>query len=133
MNVAELTATFNAIVDKGAGVDVPVLDELQSQGDVIIIPTRARMPEGATVVGRAGVAVIEGEATRNTHLLLVDGVSRWAPVSRGNEFDLGVLEVESGAAYLTHTDEHGFLGMAPGRYTIRRQRQQADLIRAVQD
>ncbi len=46
---------------------------------------------------------------------------------------LGVLIVAAGAtAFLAHP-EHGYAGIAPGMYLFRRQREQADEIRLVQD
>jgi hypothetical protein len=46
---------------------------------------------------------------------------------------VGVFTVTEGAtAYLAHP-EHGYMGIAPGTYTVRRQREQADEIRQVAD
>lgn len=108
---------------------VPVSTGLQRQGDIIVIPSgRAR---AATPVPRQGVPVVRGEAGGNTHLLLADGAVTWdaAPA----DLTLGVLTVEEGAtAFLAHP-EHGYAGIGPGTYVIRRQREQADEIRIVQD
>ena len=112
---------------------VSVANGLQRQGDVIVIPA-PMVPirsTAATLVPREGVAVVRGEAGGNTHLLLADGLVRYDAAPTG--LTLGVLTVEDGAiAYLAHP-EHGYAGIAPGTYEIRRQREQADVIRMVAD
>ncbi len=113
---------------------VPVTSGLQRQGDVIVIPAAmGQRPRSAAtkLVPQAGVAVVRGEAGGNTHLLLADGPVRYdaAPA----DLTLGVLTVEPGAtAYLAHP-EHGYAGIGPGTYVIRRQREQADIVRMVAD
>jgi len=116
---------------------VPIGAGLQRQGDVIVVPTRmARtVREAKTPVPRTGVAVVRGENGGNTHLLLAaDGQVFYDPgAPRAGELDLGVLAVADGAtAYLAHP-EHGYAGIAPGSYVLRRQREQADVIRVVAD
>lgn len=129
------------IVSHGVDIDphldreatVPVSTGLQRQGDVIVIPVRmVRAQAGAcNLITREGVAVVRGEAGGNTHLLLADGPVRYDPAPEA--LTLGVLTVEEGAiAYLAHP-EHGYAGIGPGTYVIRRQREQADEIRMVQD
>lgn len=122
-------------------MDVPVLGGLQAQGDVIVVPsgiaagTSSRfMRVASTPVPATGVAVVRGENGGNTHLLLAEGDVRWNVIERAdNGLDLGFLAVADGAtAFLAHP-EHGYAGIAPGRYVIRRQREQADEIRLVQD
>jgi len=82
------------------------------------------------LVGGEGIPVIKGEAGGNTHLLIADGEVRWIPLNGQN---LGTVTVEPGAqAFMAHP-EHGYMGIAPGSYTIRRQREQADEIRMVAD
>lgn len=113
---------------------VPVSAGLQRQGDVLVLPVSLiRLGRGpaTTPVPRDGVAVVRGEAGGNTHLLLADGPVYYdvAPVN----LSLGVLTVGEGAvAYLAHP-EHGYAGIAPGTYILRRQREQADVIRMVAD
>lgn len=110
---------------------IPVLAGLQAQGDVAVIPDRASAKKGEPVPA-AGVAVVRGESGGNTHLLVADGDVRWAPVANAL-LDLGVVTVGPGAvAYLLHP-EHGASGIAPGTYLVRRQREQADIIRQVAD
>lgn len=113
---------------------VPVSTGLQRQGDVIVIPAVVanRSTANATrAVPQAGVPVVRGEAGGNTHLLLADGPVRYDPAPR--DLTLGVLTVSDGAvAYLAHP-EHGYAGIGPGSYVLRRQREQADEVRVVQD
>lgn len=111
---------------------VPVSAGMQRQGDVLVIP-RTGFVAGSTVPA-AGVAVVRGENGGNTHLLLADGPVRFEPVeAQVGSLTIGTLEVERGAtAYLAHP-EHGYLGIAPGTYEVRRQREQADEIRIVAD
>lgn len=111
---------------------VPVHDALQLQGDVAVIPTLEPARVDAVQVPAEGIPVVRGEAGGNTHLLLASGSVTWSPTGRVG-LDLGVITVSDGAvAYLAHP-EHGYLGIGPGAYTVRRQREQADEIRMVAD
>jgi hypothetical protein len=112
-------------------VAVPVAYGLQRQGDVIVIPAATSDP-ATTPVARQGFPVVRGEAGGNTHLLLADGGVFYDPASNAGQ-ELGTLTVGEGAtAYLAHP-EHGYAGIAPGTYVIRRQREQAEQIRLVAD
>lgn len=128
-----------------AEIEVPVLTGPQRQGDVLILPRPAagKAELGAmTPVGRAGVAVVRGEATGNTHLLdAVSGVVLWTPDMSGSRdgLTLGVLYVGDnadggpGVAHLLHTDEHGCNGIGVGTYVLRGKREQAEIERRVAD
>lgn len=135
--------TLSTLIDRH-GVDVhdhldrnelvPVSTGFQAQGDVIVVPTRPSIKPGDTVPAD-GVPVVRGENGGNTHLLLADGPVVWCPVLHAGETDLelGELRVPDGAtAWFAHP-EHGYLGIAPGAYVVRRQREQADEIRRVAD
>lgn len=117
-------------------LEVPVLAGLQAQGDVIVVPEGIAFVNApaTTPVPAAGVAVVQGENGGNTHLLLAEGTVFYAPIPRTDTgLDLGVLTVPDGSrAFLAHP-EHGYAGIAPGSYVVRRQREQADEIRLVQD
>lgn len=117
-------------------VDIPVLAGLQAQGDIIVIPATVAglRVTAANPVPQAGVPVVRGENGGNTHLLLAEGDVRWdGRTPRDQELSLGTLTVHPGAvAHLAHP-EHGYASIAPGTYVIRRQREQADEIRLVQD
>lgn len=117
-------------------VEVPVLTGLQRQGDIICRPitgdtAHVRAHAKSVPVG-AGVQVIFGEATGNTHWLNGDAGVTWAPVNSGQV--IGVVTVPAGTtAYLTHTEEHGCNGIGTGVYELRRKREMADEIRQVAD
>ena len=120
-----------------AQAEVPVLTGPQAQGDLLIVPATGRsLTDAASVtVPTAGVQVVRGEATGNTHWLHqglgAHGVT-WTPVDVGQV--VGLLEVPAGeSALLIHTDEHGANGVGPGRYEVRRQREQAEQVRQVAD
>lgn len=131
-SLATLITRYGVDVDDHLDRDelVPTLTGLQLQGDVAVIPTRTR--GAGRAVPAAGVPVVRGENGGNTHLLLPGPGVTWEPATGGgNPLDLGTLTVGS-VAYLAHP-EHGYLGVGPGTYTIRRQREQADAIRTVND
>jgi hypothetical protein len=66
------------------------------------------------------------------HTLLADGPVACHRYTAGRA-DVAEVEVPDGAVgYLAHP-EHGYLGLAPGRYVVRRQREQADEQRLVAD
>jgi hypothetical protein len=75
-------------------------------------------------VPASGVAVVGGESTGNTHLLLAAGRVLYDPrPSFLDDLTLGCLRVFAGAtAYLDHP-EHGNSGIAPGEYVLRRKRE----------
>lgn len=110
---------------------VPVHTTLQCQGDIAVVPMPAGQVAGATLVPSDGIVLVRGESGGNTHLLLpAPGVS-WRPGSAGQS--LGTLVVAAGCeAYIAHP-EHGYLGVGPGHYDVRRQRQQAEEIALVAD
>lgn len=112
--------------------EIPVLSAPQRQGDVMVLPVKTT--SATTAVGKAGFPVVRGENGGNTHLLLADGEVFFdsKPVS-ATALALGTLTVADDAtAYMAHP-EHGYLGIAPGTYELRRQREQADELRLVAD
>lgn len=135
MTLADAITRHGVDVDEhlDRALSIPVLRGMQRQGDVLIVPSRRE--GGGTGVPAAGVPVVRGEAGGNTHLLLADGAVLWRPVEgRGDAaLVIGVITVPTDAtAWLAHP-EHGFLGVGQGVYEARRQREQADEIRLVQD
>lgn len=137
-----------------ADIEVPVIVVPQRQGDIAIVPFEFIDPDcgerivvrgplssaeraGLTPVPVEGVAVVHGEATGNTHILMADHGCEvlWARSdSFGGGVSLGVVEVPEGAtAFLVHTDEHGVNAMGPGAYVLHGKREQADEIRRVAD
>lgn len=112
---------------------VPVSDGLTRQGDVIVVP-KNNLDEAETKVPSQGVAVVRSESGGNTHLLIGEGDVRFDAYNPGGtEVVLGKLTVGSNAtAFMAHP-EHAYSGLSAGTYEIRRQKEQADEIRLVQD
>lgn len=115
-----------------ADAEVPILTVPQGQGDLLIVPASREFKAGK-VVPDAGVQVVHGEATGNTHWLHGSSTKvRWARLDFGQT--VGLVDVPEGeTAYLIHTDEHGSNAMGPGVYELRRKREQAEEIRLVAD
>lgn len=121
-----------------ADAEVPVLTDPQAQGDIGIIPAHllgniGRVGDAEFAPVGAGVQVVTGEATGNTHWLHADNPDvAWARLDR--DIVIGLVQVPAGAvAYLIHTDEHGANGIGPGLYAITGKREQANEIRRVAD
>lgn len=138
LTIEQAIATYGVDVDEHLDrqATIPVHDGLQFQGDVAIVPDRmcgGQLTPATTPVPQAGVAVVRGENGGNTHLLLGARCFFDAGQPGGEDLDLGVLTVPEGeVAYVAHP-EHAYSGIAPGTYELRRQREQADVIRLVQD
>jgi hypothetical protein len=109
-------------------VTVPVVDGIQAQGDLIVIPSALI---GTVVVSERwwrelppeGVELVRGVAGNNPHTLVADaGTCRWTAALR-DPLGLGIAVFENTApAYLVHP-EHGGSGVAPGRWLVRRQQE----------
>lgn len=114
-------------------LEIPVISGNQRQGDVLVLKvTTAHTGEP---LGK-GVTVVRAETnSANTHTLHGDGL--WEPNARANREDelvQGYLTVpEGGEAFLIHTEEHSALGIGPGTYEIRRQREYQGEWRRVAD
>ena len=134
--VAELTdRTGVAIVaDWADEVEIPVLPGLQRQGDVIVVPDAGGA--ATTPILSTGTPVVRGESGGNTHAIHADpgsGVCCDVQEATADSLTVATLVVPAGAeAWLAHP-EHGFLGIAPGTYRIKRQREQAEALRVVSD
>lgn len=122
-----------------AEAEVPILTGPQAQGDLIVVPVAAVAAAAHDLdwkpVTGAGVQVVHGEATGNTHWLHAGFDSTgvlWARVDEGVR--IGYVTVPDGeTAMLVHTDEHGANGIGAGVYAIHGKREQADEIRRVAD
>lgn len=118
--------------------EVPVLTGPQAQGDLIVYPKAAPDTLKWETVPDAGVQVVHGEATGNTHWLHrgfdSPGVL-WVRTARdAGDLVIGYVRVPEGqSAQLIHTDEHGSNGIGAGTYAIHGKREQADEIRRVCD
>ncbi|MFJ9630462.1 hypothetical protein ACIRU8_22395 [Streptomyces sp. NPDC101175] len=110
-------------------VAIPVVDGLQAQGDLIVVPyafvARAVAPRNEIwrEVPAGGVELLRSAAGGNPHTLVADpGTCRWTEAVHDTMgLALGMIET-SAVAYLIHP-EHGGTGIAPGRYVVRRQRE----------
>ncbi|MCQ4120020.1 hypothetical protein [Rhodococcus tibetensis] len=112
-------------------VSIPVIDGLQAQGDLLVIPyslvadivtpTTWTRSENVPL---SGVELLRSAVGGNPHSLVADeGVCTWStPVNDPRRLALGILDTRV-TAYLIHP-EHGATGIAPGRYVIGRQREQ---------
>lgn len=113
-------------------LDIPVLSGLQRQGDVMVRPAKVT---ATTAVPDGGCPVVRGESGGNTHAIYAADGPVFCDVIDGNAQDLRVacLSVPEGStAYLGHP-EHGYQGIAPGSYELRRQREMAEELRMVAD
>jgi hypothetical protein len=113
-------------------IDIPVHSGVQRQGDVLVRPIALK---AATAVPAAGTPVVRGENGGNTHAVYAADGPVFCDVQTGSAQDLrvAVLSVPEGStAYLGHP-EHGYMGIAPGDYEIRRQREMAEELRMVAD
>lgn len=114
-------------------IDIPVLAGIQRQGDVLVLPMVGVL--AATKVPAGGTPVVRGENGGNTHAIYAADGPVFCDTVEGSARDLRValLSVPEGStAYLGHP-EHGYQGIAPGSYEIRRQREQAEEMRMVAD
>jgi hypothetical protein len=117
-------------------VTVPVIDGLQAQGDLIVLPWRllgvVTLAPGARwrEVPPHGVELVRGVAGNNPHTLVADpGTCQWTR----HLFDplrLGIAVFDNTTpCYLVHP-EHGGTGVAPGRWLVRRQQERGGPSRA---
>lgn len=118
-------------------LEIPVISGNQRQGDVLVL--KVTTSHEGEPVAQAGVVVVRAETnSSNTHTLhTLAGTCLWKPNARANREDelvQGWLTVPDGSeAVLVHTDEHNVLGIGPGTYEVRRQREYAGEWRRVSD
>ncbi|MGP3934300.1 hypothetical protein [Nonomuraea sp. KM88] len=134
MNVTLASLTrrtgFTVLDHLEQSVRIPVVDGLQAQGDLIVIPlamvagsVRARHQAEWEPVPSAGVELLRGEAGGNPHTLVADpGTCLWTnQVTDSDRLAIGMFQAHA-TVYLLHP-EHGGTGCAPGTYVVRRQRE----------
>lgn len=131
---SELIAATGVAVctEQDFDLEIPVLSGLQRQGDVIVIPADVT---ATAPVPNKGTPVVRGESGGNTHAIFPADGPVFCDVMIGSATDLrvAVLTVPEGStAYLGHP-EHGYMGVGPGSYEIRRQREMAEELRMVAD
>lgn len=134
--VADMTALTGVqiITDYADDLTIPVHTGAQRQGDVLVLPDPAAAAR--TPVPQSGTPVVVGESGGNTHAIYaVPGMPVFCDPRPATASDLvlGTLVVPDGSvAYLGHP-EHGYAGIGPGSYTVRRQREFAETVRLVAD
>lgn len=113
--------------------DIPVLDGLQAQGDLLVIPADLIRVVGPHRGGRldsvpaTGVELVRGVAGNNPHTLVADPDTCWWTALVRDPLGLAIAVFENTApAYLVHP-EHGGTGIAPGRWIVRRQQECGNL------
>lgn len=131
MNLAELLdRTDLAVLEHlERQVRIPVIDGLQAQGDLIVIPQDLLHNVGPPFFARwrpvpaAGVELIRGVAGNNPHTLVADaGTCEWTSAV-GDPLQLAIAMIyNTEPVYLVHP-EHGGSGIAPGRWVVRRQQE----------
>jgi hypothetical protein len=115
-------------------IAIPVIDGLQAQGDLIVIPlsmidsatpARSALQIGAgwRDVPLSGVELLRAANGGNPHTLVAEHFTcQWnALVWDGTGLTIGALR-NTRTAYLIHR-EHGATGIAPGTWVVRRQRE----------
>ncbi|SEF27166.1 hypothetical protein SAMN05421837_103664 [Amycolatopsis pretoriensis] len=126
MHLAELLdrTGLDVLAHLDRQVDVPVIDGLQAQGDLIVVPEA--MADG--VRGRAGwhplpaegAELVRGGDGTNPHTL-VGSCQLTVQVADPEWLAVAMLH-NTVPVYLVHP-EHGATGIAPGRWVVRRQRE----------
>jgi hypothetical protein len=106
-------------------VTVPVIDGLQAQGDLIVLPLGLLgwVARDWWELPAEGRELVRGEAGNNPHTLVADrGTCRMITWLADPE-RLAIAAFENTApAWLIHP-EHGATGIAPGAWFVRRQRE----------
>lgn len=114
------------------GLDIPVHAGIQAQGDLLVVPAgllKGRdYPAADRKVPAQGVELLRGA---HPHILVADPGTCTYRLLADAGIDLAVVDAAA-SVHLLHP-EHGGVGIAPGRYVVRRQREQADEQRLVAD
>jgi hypothetical protein len=122
MTLADLTRRtgLNVLDHLEQQITIPVIDGLQAQGDLIVVPLD--LIDDVTVAASArlrpvpigGVELLRGAAGGNPHTLVAEpDTCQWTTDVIDREgLALGVLKATA-IAYLIHP-EHGGTGIAPG-------------------
>nr|WP_263992067.1 hypothetical protein [Mycobacterium bourgelatii] len=100
--------------------------------NVLVLPAQVT---ATTLVPKSGTAVVEGANAGNSHVVYAADGPAYCDTAIPHHEDLriAILTVPAGSrVYLGHA-EHGYMGIAPGNYEIRRQREMAAWARMVID
>jgi hypothetical protein len=130
--INDLARTTGVTVVTGldTDIDIPVLSGLQRQGDVLVLPAAVT---ATTSVPAAGTPVVRGGNGGNTHVVYAADGPVYCDAGTRDGLRVAALTVPDGStAYLGHP-EHGYMGIEPGSYEIRRQREMAGRARMVVD
>lgn len=110
-------------------VTIPVIDGLQAQGDLMVVPlallSTVRVASWARwrPVPTEGVELIRGVAGNNPHTLVADPETCSWTAEVQDQLRLGIAVFENTApVYLVHP-EHGGSGVAAGTWLVRRQQE----------
>lgn len=120
-------------LDKEAAVPTVNGDGPAAQGDIILVPAPNATPAVTPIPAATGYPVVRGENGGNTHGLFGKGFFDAESTTGAGQLSLGILTVPAGEQVLLSHPEHGGVLIEPGTYEFRRQREQADEIRLVQD
>lgn len=110
--------------------EIPSISGIGFQGDVAIIKTTGA---AKTPLPANGFPVVRGESGGNTHLLIGKGYFDPSSTTSATELSLGLLTVPENEEVLLSHPEHGAMIITTGTYDMRRQREQADILRIVAD
>lgn len=129
MNLAELIdrTSVAALDHLERDTTIPVIDGLQAQGDLIVVPF-SMLPDPPKNdywhwVPPEGEHLVQGADGRNPHVLVAD---RSTCTVKGVWRELDIVAITNTApVYLLHP-EHGGTGIAPGQWVIRRQRERTN-------
>jgi hypothetical protein len=131
ITLAELSQTSGHDVLDHLEMDaaIPVIDGLQAQGDLIVIPIATfgevapYFSVGWRPVPPSGVELLRAANGGNPHTLVADPhTCEWCPWIRDETgLAIGALR-NTRTVYLIHR-EHGATGIAPGTWVVRRQRE----------
>lgn len=114
--------------------ELPVIYQRGAQGDVHLRRHDDAAPSTEQVPAR-GFPVVRGENGGNTHAVFGPVCYTPSPAAGDDPADLvlGTLTVPEGAQALLSHPEHGGLLVEPGTWVVKRQREQADVARFVED
>jgi hypothetical protein len=116
------TAGFDTTNLEFPELEIPILTGIQRQGDLVLVPTGALTGTSSGESIRAGIAVVGQDGSAgNAHIVIGDG--SWHRFDGDDLVEGRVTVPEGGEAFLIHTEEHNALGLGPGTYEIRRQRE----------
>jgi hypothetical protein len=126
MHLAELLdrTGLDVLAHLDRQVDVPVIDGLQAQGDLIVVPEAmtgaVRSRGGWHSLPAEGAELVRGGDGTNPHTL-VGSCELTVQVADPEGLAVALLH-NTGPVYLVHP-EHGATGIAPGYWLVRRQRE----------